>query len=111
MDMDMNILLIMCNFGIQIITIVFCKSCIDSLKDYVDAIVRIVRDVNSNLQDVIEHTARLADNQLRATKRINELENKINEQSSKTFDTFRSKRTKEQEQTIKVKSKSLKRRK
>lgn len=92
--MDMNILLIMCNFGIQIITIVFCKSCIDSLKDYVDAIVHIMRDVNSNLHDVIKHTQKLADNQLRTTKRINELENKINEQSSKTLDTFRSKHTK-----------------
>lgn len=102
MDMDMNILLIICNFGIQIITIVFCKSCIDSLKDYVDAIVHIVRDVNNNLDDVI-------DNQLRNTKRINELENKINEQRSETLGTFRSKRTKEQEQTIKIKSKSFKR--
>lgn len=109
--MDINILLIMCNFGIQIITIVFCKSCIDSLKDYVDAIVHIVRDVNNNLDDVIEHTIKLADNQLRATKRINELENKINEQRSETLNTFRSKRTKEQKQIVKVKSKSLERRK
>lgn len=95
--MDMNILLIMCNFGIQIITIVFCKSCIDSLKDYVDSIVYIMRDVNSNLHDVIVHTQNLADNQLRTTKRINELENKINEQRSETLGTIRSKRTKEQE--------------
>lgn len=93
MNVDINILLVVCNFGIQIITIIFCKSCIDSLKDYVDAIVRIMKDVNSTLQDVIKHTQKLADNQLRNTKRINELENKINEQSSKTFDTFRSKRT------------------
>ena len=93
MNVDINILLVVCNFGIQIITIIFCKSCIDSLKDYVDSIVYIMKDVNSTLQDVIKHTQKLADNQLRATKRINELENKINEQSSKTFDTFRSKRT------------------
>lgn len=91
--MDISILLIMCTFGIQIITIVFCKSCIESLKDYVDSIVYIMKDVNSTLQDVIKHTQKLADNQLRNTKRINELENKISEQSSKTFDTFRSKRT------------------
>lgn len=96
MNVDINILLVVCNFGIQIITIVFCKSCIDSLKDYVDSIVHIMKDVNSTLQDVIKHTQKLADNQLRNTKRINELENKISEQSSKTFDTFRSKRTKEQ---------------
>lgn len=96
MNVDINILLVVCNFGIQIITIVFCKSCIDSLKDYVDSIVYIMKDVNSTLQDVIKHTQKLADNQLRNTKRINELENKISEQSSKTFDTFRSKRTKEQ---------------
>lgn len=93
MNVDINILLVVCNFGIQIITIIFCKSCIDSLKDYVDSIVYIMKDVNSTLQDVIKHTQKLADNQLRNTKRINELENKINEQSSKTFDTFRSKRT------------------
>lgn len=93
MNVDINILLVVCNFGIQIITIVFCKSCIDSLKDYVDSIVYIMKDVNSTLQDVIKHTQKLADNQLRNTKRINELENKISEQSSKTFDTFRSKRT------------------
>lgn len=96
MNVDINILLIMCTFGIQTITIVFCKSCIESLKDYVDSIVYIMKDVNSTLQDVIKHTQKLADNQLRNTKRINELENKISEQSSKTFDTFRSKRTKEQ---------------
>lgn len=94
MNVYMNFLLVLCIFGIQIITIVFCKSCIGSLKDYVDAIVRIMRDVNSNLHDVIKHTQKLADNQLRTTKRINELENKINEQSSKTLDTFRSKHTK-----------------
>lgn len=93
MNVDINILLVVCNFGIQIITIIFCKSCIDSLKDYVDSIVYIMKDVNSTLQDVIKHTQKLADNQLRNTKRINELENKMNEQSSKTFDTFRSKRT------------------
>lgn len=93
MNVDINILLVVCNFGIQIITIVFCKSCIESLKDYVDSIVYIMKDVNSTLQDVIKHTQKLADNQLRNTKRINELENKISEQSSKTFDTFRSKRT------------------
>lgn len=107
--MNINILLIMCNFGIQIITIVFCKSCIDSLKDYVDAVVHIVRDVNNNLNDVIEHTTKLANNQLRTIKRINELENKINEQRSETLNTFRSKRTKEQKQIVKVKSKSFKR--
>lgn len=94
--MDMNILLIMCNFGIQIITIVFCKSCIDSLKGYVDAIVHIMRDINNNVHDVIRTTQNLADNQLRVTKRINELENKINEQRSETLGTIRSKRTKEQ---------------
>jgi hypothetical protein len=96
MNVDMNILLVVCYFGMQIITIVFCKSCIDSLKDYVDSFVDIIRDINDNVYDVIKITTKLADNQLRATKRINELENKINEQSSKTFDTFRSKRTKEQ---------------
>lgn len=96
MNVDINILLVVCNFGIQIITIVFCKSCIDSLKDYVDSFVFIMRDINDNVHDVIKNTTRLADNQLRATKRINELENKISEQSSKTFDTIRSNRTKEQ---------------
>ena len=55
-----------------------------------------MRDINDNVHDVIKNTTRLADNQLRATKRINELENKISEQSSKTFDTIRSNRTKEQ---------------
>ena len=61
-----------------------------------DSIVYIMRDINDNVHDVIKNTTRLADNQLRATKRINELENKISEQSSKTFDTIRSNRTKEQ---------------
>ena len=92
MNIDISILLVLCNFGIQIITTVFCISCIKDIQRFA----RIMRDINDNVHDVIKNTARLADNQLRNTKRINELENKISEQSSKTFDTFRSKRTKEQ---------------
>ena len=90
--MDISILLIIYSFVIQIITIVFCISCIKDIQMFA----RIMRDINDNVHDVIKNTKRLADNQLRATKRINELENEINEQSSKTLDTFRSKRTKEQ---------------